>query len=253
MIMPRIRPLSDKVLKIQSEIRDKIDSVLSCLDTYTDVKTMIECLDWIDRWEHIQRHGRTIFPCPRSPDKERVVHRIVQLESPLFWQDLSMTETEVVNGYALFKCKEPVMFQYHFNENVKYWKETEQPMSLDEFLQLYNDTACTDWNKKDAHGESFGGFWKYPEGSPEKEKAYDLTRDANGRALWRLPFPKRFLIKSIDIGCETRMESVRYSNFLGVWMERKMVQEAFMVAVCKVADAHGLPADCTRELYGYLF
>lgn len=226
-MMPRERPLSAEAQRILPELGIQIKDCVARVGTITDYRVLKECLDRIDRCDHIRRHGRTeVIPLllrlliPVDPDRKAIVDRIRALESPKYQNPLVMTNLEEVNGYALYPCVGPIMDEKEYKEYTRFWTEPQEALTLDEFLVLYHGTICYDWGKMDTHGRSFGGFWDYPDGSPEKEHALSLTMDANGRALWKLPFPKRFLIKSIDLG----EECVRYANFLAVWMERKMIQ-----------------------------
>jgi len=63
------------------------------------------------------------------------------------------------------------------------------------------------------------GYWLYPKGTPEKQNASNLTRTANGTALWNLPYSKEVVLKIIELGCGNRMEYVSYSNFLCEWLK----------------------------------
>lgn len=138
--------------------------------------------------------------------------------------ELCMNDSEVVNGYALYNVKEKqIMNRCLYEECITLWKANKQ-YAQEEFMDLYDSTACTDWAKMNDHGESFGGYWKYPDGSPEKLDAWNLTRIANGISLWNLPYPKEIVFKTIKLGCGNRMECVRYSNFLCEWLKRKLEQ-----------------------------
>ena len=95
-------------------------------------------------------------------------------------------------------------------------------MSDEEFIA--RSDCCSDWYKQDRHGNCFGGFWEYPEGSYQHENARQLSYDDNMKGLLELPYPREFILETIHIGCNNRQESVRYSNFLCEWMERKIKQ-----------------------------
>ena len=95
-------------------------------------------------------------------------------------------------------------------------------MPYDEFVVEFNQTACTDWNKIDEYGNSYGGYWTYPKGSYEGDNAFFLTRQKNCQKLYQLPYSKSFLLHTIVIGCRNRMESVRYSNHLCEMFKKKL-------------------------------
>jgi hypothetical protein len=102
--------------------------------------------------------------------------------------------------------------------------KTPTVMSEEEFIEKYDGTVCSDWNKIDEHGESFKGAWEAEENTFEKEHASQITRRRNGEALYKLPYPHTAIFYTIGIGCSNRLESVRYSNFLCEWTFRKMSQ-----------------------------
>ena len=140
-----------------------------------------------------------------------------------WYQPLRMSSEEKVNGYALYAMEylRPFTRRY-FGELVTMWKEdawTEQ-----ELRDKFNVYACSDWSKMDDHGECFGGFWREPEGSYERKNASRLSHAHNLDALCSLPFPHRVKWETVDIGCRNRFESVRYTNFLCTWLQRKMEQ-----------------------------
>lgn len=143
---------------------------------------------------------------------------------PKYSLKMCMSEDEVINGYALYNVKEKsIMNRYVYEELITLWK-TNKIYAKDEFTDVYDNLACSDWAKQDEHGNSFGGYWNYPNGSFEKLNAWNLTRNANGVALWKLPYPKEVVLKTIALGCNNRMECVRYSNFLCEWLKRKLEQ-----------------------------
>jgi len=138
--------------------------------------------------------------------------------------ELHMNDNEIVNGYKLYNINgKPIMNRCLYEECIALWK-TNKLYTEEEFMDIYDETACTDWAKQDEHGESYGGYWKYPKESPEYQDAWHLTRNANGEALWNLPYPKEVVLKTIELGCGNRRECVRYSNFLCEWLQRKLEQ-----------------------------
>lgn len=192
-----------------------------------------------------------------SIQKRKVVSRIKELEPSIYRQDLVISGEEKINGYELYHIEKSLFFYTKFQKYLALWNNDEvnkkvkdqisvcktilhslpddiiniicdysytTEMTKEEFLEQYEDKACSDWSKMDEHGTSYGGFWWFPEGSYEYENAYKLSREKSGLCLWSLPYPKRFLLETIDIGCLNRMESVRYSNFVCEWMKRKIEQ-----------------------------
>jgi hypothetical protein len=220
---------------------NRVDKGLNNLELIDDTDILNKLYVDVSLYHAIMRNyisgTRSYFPPPPlTPDEERIMDRIEKITPELYKNTIvSMIEKEEINGYKLmhftgnfidyssFKIINDIWdCKYKYTD--KEWIKQEHPvpdLTEKEFMELYNKITCTDWSKMDEHGECFGGFWQYPEGSLERENAFELTGNKNGRCLWKLPFPKYFLIKTIEIGCGNREESVRYSNHLGVWMSRK--------------------------------
>lgn len=157
--------------------------------------------------------------------RDMIVQRLKQVNpDQLFHEPMFMSRDEVVNGYHLYDLKqgEAIMTYRLFKHLTTLFNQVEEPgMNLHSFLKMYGEAVCSDWGKMDECGNCFGGFYDYPEGSMERDNAFNLTYNRNGRALFKLPFNKRFLIETIHMGCSTRKECVRYSNFIGEWIRRK--------------------------------
>lgn len=140
-----------------------------------------------------------------------------------FYLELKLSCEEEINGYKLFDTCDPIMDEVLFNKLKKYWYD-KKIYSSEEFLEIYKENICSEWAKMDKNGDSFQGYWKYPKESYEYKNAFSLTIEENGKYLWELPYPKSFVLKTLDLGCSNRMESVRYSNFLCEWYKRKIEQ-----------------------------
>lgn len=136
--------------------------------------------------------------------------------------DLIINNDEIVNGYELYKVEDgkPIMAKALYEELVQIWKKGEE-MSFKEFYEYCNNEMCSDWSKMDKHGKYFEGYYDYPEGSNEREYAWNWTRRTNIVELFKLPYPLRLLLETIELGCSNRYESVRYSTFLCEWIRRK--------------------------------
>lgn len=141
-----------------------------------------------------------------------------------YYEDILVcTQDERVNGYCMYS-KNELEFSIEFEDFLKLceiWDDVGNDMDDAEFAQWLEDNCCTDWNKQDRHGKSYGGFWRYPEDSYEREHAYELSRADNLKGMCELPYPRRILIDTVQWGCNTRMESVRFSNFCCEWIKRK--------------------------------
>lgn len=132
---------------------------------------------------------------------------------------------EVVNGYKLYDYEGTFYSMKQMMEYVKEWNtvaDSGKDMTYEEFKDKIN--VCSDWGKMDEHGNSFGGFWLSPKGTPQYENAYTLSLKANLKALYDLPFPKKLLIQTVSMGCSMRRESVRDSNFYMILFQRQVEQ-----------------------------
>lgn len=135
--------------------------------------------------------------------------------------EITMDADDELNGYKLFDTdKNGSILAYDLFLKLEKLYYEPNVMTEDEFYKEYDKIACSDWSKQDEHGECFGGFWKYPDGSYEKENAYRLSREANGKALFKLPYSHSLIFETIKIGCGNRYESVRYSNFLCEYVKK---------------------------------
>lgn len=205
------------------QLRDEIDSVLDYIDIIDCVEFLEELYDKIYHLDEIMRRQRGLslyFPIPVNWTAERVMDRINELTPEWYKEKIATSKTEIVNGYALFDSRYRGEIGYRaYTELCQLW-DSGDDLTYAEFVLQYDEVTCRDWGTMDEHGECFGGFWDSDD--PQiKRNAFDLTIKKNMELLWQLPFPTRFLLKTIEIGCPRRQESVRDSNYLGVWFERK--------------------------------
>lgn len=141
-------------------------------------------------------------------------------------QDLIITDEETTNGFQLYSIEGPLLVEGGYLELVRQWQDTidTDNVPLHIFYYRCRELMCTDWSKKDPNGDSFGGYWKYPEDLFEWNHASRLTMEKNVRELYKLPWPTQILLETIEMGCDNRLESVRYSNFICEWICRKYRQ-----------------------------
>lgn len=125
---------------------------------------------------------------------------------------IHLSEDEKINNYNLYNCNYNLFDQINFLELCELWNSSKN-YTWEEFYKIYDEKACSEWNEIDENGNSIYsdifGYW-------------DTTRKRNGELLYNLPYSKDFILKTIDIGCNTLNESVRFSNFLCIFMERKI-------------------------------
>lgn len=131
--------------------------------------------------------------------------------------------TTQLNGYDLYDFEEPVMVSYeNFQEALMFSEETKPDLTWEEFKNEYEKTACSDWGRIDENGNSFGGYWAQSKEELNGKYPYDLTREENAKLLFQLPYKKKLLIWTIRMGCPSRQECVRFSNFLCYWIDQKV-------------------------------
>jgi hypothetical protein len=73
------------------------------------------------------------------------------------------------------------------------------------FMTSYNCKACSKWDNMTQEGSSS-----------------QKTHNDNASALWRLQYPKHFIIYTIEIGCINGLECVWYTMALCEWMSQKI-------------------------------
>lgn len=160
---------------------------------------------------------------PYSTMLDFIANKINSLD-PLFKLIPKTSHEEKVNGYYLYDSNNNIMCYSDFAEMKSLFNDDSQnTMTFSEFYNLFKNIACTEWGKMNTTGDNwYVGFWKANDGTDEKKNAWKLTREENAKALFNLPYSKTFLLQTVKFGCSNRMESVRFSNFVSVWFERKL-------------------------------
>lgn len=100
--------------------------------------------------------------------------------------------------------------------------------SEQEFVDWLDANCCSAWGKMNRHGEYYVGFWAYPEGSDERENAFQLSHQDNYQALIELPYPRKLIIRSVQLGCYNHHESPRYSHFVCWWFDQTIKKFGFL-------------------------
>lgn len=162
-------------------------------------------------------------------DLRSELNRMSEKKSPTWFRiPIVLNKTEQVNGFLLERMEDSVdeqYFPYSYFLKLEELFNTPNTMTKEEFIDKFDHTVCTDWGKQDENGECFGGFWKYPEGSYEHVNAHALTQQANGAALFNLPYSHALILETIELGCRNRRESVKYSNSVCEYVKRKLANK----------------------------
>ena len=219
---PKINELDNLEYSITSmtDLNEKLSSLRTLETLYYELRTYYASHMIVSIYSPFERG-------PFSADIDRIKEQIKEISRQLdpevdkfYRRIVKMSYEEQVNGYNLYDVDKNIMDYDTYCKLLPIWND-KTAYTHEEFMEKYNDEACTDWSKQDRHGNCFGGFWEYEEGTYERENAYQLSRKDNGQGLWELPDSHNFIFKTIELGCRNRMESVRYSNFLCEWMARK--------------------------------
>lgn len=170
-----------------------------------------------------------IGPFPFMTDIQKV-EKYIDLKAPDWYLQPIISREMKLHGYQLPSDLSSLQVSYDdFLDWEESWNCIEKAPSWEEFWEWFQDNTCTDWCKMDKHGECYGGPWLFPEGSEERENAWNLCQQENARALFDLllppiSYPYTFLKLTIEIGCRNRNESVLYTISLCEWMRRKLAQ-----------------------------
>lgn len=238
------------------EILDKWDHY----SEITDVNILSKLKDDISEMKYLYRKNiqqiqyyHSLMP---DPDIKQINERI-EILTRCEYNQLIKFDVEEINGYKIPTNEFSVPYDV-FLEWKEIWNNNKE-MTCEDFNEEFGRVACSDWAKMDKHGDCYGGYWKYPEDSYERENAYDLSYKENRQALYDLPYPKDFILHTVKIGCSNRQESVPYTNLLCEYMKRqidRMNQPKSLKDLCaKVIiknklDYTKLPNDLT-ETYGF--
>ncbi len=104
------------------------------------------------------------------------------------------------------------------------WADCLGLSTFENFKEVFDAVACTDWRKMTSSGEDFGGPWKEPEGSERKRCAGDICFEENARALWRVAaeYTPEAVLYCVRYLCGFRAESVKQVEELCKWASSRM-------------------------------
>jgi hypothetical protein len=113
------------------------------------------------------------------------------------------SDDRVVKGFEI-KVREnqeyeTFMTKSLFEELVELWLEPQ--MELETFKKECDENMCSDWNKQDIYNNCYGGYWKYEKDTYAYKNAYNLSREYSIYRMSVLPYPRKVLLRTIEIGC----------------------------------------------------
>jgi hypothetical protein len=207
--LPPNTPVTDYVLY-------NIDEVTECTDLEKLRKYVDDIQDEESRVLRSLRFCVISFKTTYQEAIEYINDIITKLTFPMFnSQHIEMSITEIVNGYKLYNCTSNIMSSDTYIVLKELMDEDpDTRLGYEDFVE--DCDFCSDWNKANLTNDDNIDF--------EDPDWWDNTFEMNARAVWNLPFHTSFLKRTISIGCNNRMEGARYSNYLGVWIERKTKQ-----------------------------
>lgn len=200
-------PTTDYVCQNINEIEKSCD-----LEYLRDLNIKVNDED--SRWQRSSGFFVVTFETIFDQAREIINARICELTIPTFNTPLIMSKDETVNSYQLYDCKQNCMTSDLYIELKELLEDPSERLSYEEFVE--SARFCSDWNKCNLVNDNPIDY--------DNEDWWEDTFNYNVRAVWDLPFHTKFLARTIDIGCSNRQESPRYSNFLGIWVQRKTQQ-----------------------------
>lgn len=212
-LKPQIHtPITDYIF---SESRDNIQKLSR--DKLKELRTEI----FKEMSDFVKTTRIDLSTKPHNKFDEAIKYISEFLAPPFYNLPCQTTDTEIINGLKLMNFSNDdidfVTFEILYNLIIS----KEPRWRYKTFMK--KTPFCTDWYKMDENGQSYGGFYMSTN-EEEKKNAWNLTFQHNTKMLYKLPFHTKFLCKTIYMGCDNRMECVRFSNAIGVWVERKAQQ-----------------------------
>ncbi len=218
-------PATTEELEFEDFIALRIEKIESNR-SITSLERLIE-----DLWELAKlRRQRNRFmigvimqtPFPR--DMECIEKRIAALLPAAYLEPVQPSLEGEILGYTIPEFYTTFALAHNSYLQLRREWEREDQLSREDLRTWLEQHCCSDWGRIDAYGDSYMGFWEYPEDTHEYKNAYALTRKANLDALWTLPYPSAAIAWTIGIGCGNREECIMYTILCCEWFQRKWEQ-----------------------------
>ena len=202
----------------ESELEERVLSGVMNLDSMLTIEKLQEFASDAALFQQMKRNGGHRYSKQIDLLIKSIKSRIDYLTPTwYFYMANPITGNEVINGYRMYEGNSFTFRYVDFKILDEAWDLPD--ISRQEFYLRFDATACVAWNLHDKNGIYSGGFYRCKEGTYEKQEAFTLTRNDNCEGLWKLPYPKLFILESIRLLCSTNgVESVRYCNFVGEWV-----------------------------------
>ena len=191
-------------------------------DTTQDLLKLYESLDYMNSM--IRNQGIT-SKSYFTPLYEKLWDLLKENDVDEYYCNLIMTKNDIANGYNLFEAKEPIMrYDIFIGFRDMLLNDEYKNITYDKFISKFEKCMCSEWHKCNRYGEYYTGFYEYPEGSIEKENAWQLTYEDNCKSLWELPYPKKLVLKCIKYLCNNHGHGANHINMMCEWIKRKHQQ-----------------------------
>lgn len=208
--------------------KDKVLQAYARLDEITNIQDLIDLEDMFDEWNDLiakayaNHHGvyfgqkfNRFFIELKNIDK-RI--QLLEKDEP----NAKLLDQKGPLGEIRWSFFLQLVEEHCFKQNV-------DNASFEDWL---DSNLCSDWYKMDLEGESYGGYYKFPEGSYEKENAYQLSGKKSIEKLLQLPYPRELIKWIINYGCRTRCECYRFVKNVCIWFD-KMIRTVHILTLQK--------------------
>jgi len=162
--------------------------------------------------------------------------KINQLHNHIFIQNIIKYFNRLYNLSPVILKKEQIINRYNLYDTTGDWFNIfelnflfklfndKKVYTFTEFYNEFDQSACTEWNKMNKNGEYYVSDSDFDD---NVEINYLLTswenkRRTNAKALFALPYSHKLLLYTVNYGCNTGNESVKYSNCMCYWIEQKI-------------------------------
>ena len=123
---------------------------------------------------------------PYGDEIENINEKLTDLYSPKgFKIPIVINKGDVIHGHKIImniiedENKKHISLPLYEEIKEKWDMPNGKLDNYDTFHDEFREVACSEWSKSDVKGESYGGYWKYPEDSEEYKNAYFLTFEEN--------------------------------------------------------------------------
>lgn len=194
---------------------------------YVDIYSDKYC-NYQDELKHWRRNKYNSIDRVPNPDI-----KITKLQNHIFIQEIIKYFNRLYNLTPIILKKDQIINSYNLYDTVGNWFNIFELSYLFKlfndktvytFIEFYNkfdENACTTWNKMNKNGEYYSSSDSDSDDKLESN-SWENKRRINARALYELQYSHKLLLYTVNYGCNTGNESVKYSNCMCYWIEQKI-------------------------------